>query len=62
MPDRGSTRIGASGLTLWKGLPGTNILAYWSLSYVPKKKSFMKTTPGANPIKLFKIKFTHTLL
>jgi hypothetical protein len=37
----------------WKGLPGTNALAYYEKFVNYCRKMFMKLTPGANVIKLF---------
>ncbi len=36
-----------------KGLPGTNILAYWPERLWQKKNVFTKLPPGANVTKLF---------
>ncbi len=36
----------------WKGLPGTNVLAYNEKSYL---KRFITLVPGANVIKLFTV-------
>jgi hypothetical protein len=36
-----------------KGLPRTNILAYYKLSLITDVKTFIKLGPGANVIKLF---------
>ncbi len=36
-----------------KGLPGTNSLAYFSLTLVTNIKSLIALTPGANVINLF---------
>ena len=37
----------------WKGLPGTNSLAYYERSYLTAVKSFITLRPGPNVIKLF---------
>jgi hypothetical protein len=37
----------------WKGLPGTNIIAYYKHFKITDKKSFIAMGPGANVIKLF---------
>ncbi len=37
----------------WKGLPGTNALAYFASSSATEKKVFVTLEPGANVIKLF---------
>jgi hypothetical protein len=37
----------------WKGLPGTNTLAYYENSLITDRKSFITLGPGGNVIKLF---------
>ncbi len=37
----------------WKGLPGTNILAYYEKSQLTAVKSFVTLAPGVNAIKLY---------
>ncbi len=37
----------------WKGLPGTNALAYYKDSYVTAIKSFIGLAPGADVVKHF---------
>ncbi len=37
----------------WKGLSGTNTLAYYESPYVTDKKDFITFGPAANVIKLF---------
>jgi len=37
----------------WKGLPGTNTLAYYPGELVTNEKSSIRLTPGVNVIKLF---------
>ncbi len=37
----------------WKGLPGTNTLAYYGHSYISDMKSFITLVPGPNVKKLF---------
>jgi hypothetical protein len=39
----------------WKGLPGTNTLAYYENSQITSVKSFKVPAPGSNPMKLFTI-------
>jgi hypothetical protein len=37
----------------WKGLPGTNTLAYYENLLITDRKSFITLDPGVNFIKLF---------
>ncbi len=37
----------------WKGLTGTNTMAYYKCSEITAVKSFIVMTPGVNVIKLF---------
>ncbi len=37
----------------WKGLPGTNALAYYEKAQLTAVKSFITLAPGPNVIKLF---------
>jgi hypothetical protein len=37
----------------WKSLPMTNIVAYYENLQITEDKSFIKSGPGANVIKLF---------
>ncbi len=39
----------------WKGLPGTNVLAYNKKLYLTAVKSFITLVLGANVIKLFTV-------
>jgi hypothetical protein len=39
----------------WKGLPGTNVQAYFAFSALTKKKVFTTLTIGVNNIKLFSL-------
>jgi hypothetical protein len=45
----------ANNIVGWKGLPGTNTLAYYELSQIRYVNGFITLGPGVNLIKLFTV-------